>query len=269
MPKDSQLDGGATESPVLQTLAELKTHYPDFIWESQVWAQHGSRRSPYRVMVLFGLSARTTDRLLAETCRRFFHHFPDPSSFLKNWSAGKEHNQSLAQFIVRKGQIPFVESLAAKLDVWGGVVPPDKPSLLQVVSVGEKIAECVLAYAWGIEALPMDGNCCRMYQRLMGLPEVARSWDSAGIRDRLKAIFQERREWLNSRKIAMIDIHELLRLHSQLVCGRSPECGRCPVSECQSRRRDYLGYEPPPATRNLWREWRDLILEPENREHCI
>ncbi len=261
MPKGGQPDDGATEPAVLQTLKELKSLYRDFIWESQVWARVGRRRSPYRVMVLFGLSARTKDRLLVETCRRFFHRFPDPSSLLEHWPARDAPTQFPAQFIIRKGQLPFIDSLSVNLGVWGGEVPRDKAKLINVVGVGEKIAECVLAYGWGIESLPMDGNGCRMYQRLMCLPDVAKSWNSANIRDRLKAIFHERRAWMEGQKIAMVDIHELFRLHAQLVCGRSPECQRCPVTQCLSRRREFLGSEPPEYD-NIWRDWRDLILEP-------
>ncbi len=257
MPKGSQPEDRATELAFLQTLKELKSHYSEFCWESQAWARLGHRRSPYRVMVLFGLSARTKDTLLVETCRRFFHHFPNASYLLEQWPA----RRALIESIVRKGQLPFVESLAAKLGEWGGEVPRDKASLLKIDGVGEKIAECVLAYGWGVESLPMDGNGCRLRQRLMGLPDVAKSWNPARIRDSLKAIFHAHRAWMDDHKIAMVDIHEMLRLHSQLVCTRSPECQRCPVTQCLSRRREYLGCGPPEYN-NHWRDWRDLILEP-------
>jgi len=141
-------------------------------------------------------------------------------------------------------------------------LPADKASLLQVVGVGEKIAECLLAYGWGVESLPMDGNGCRMYQRLMRLPDGANSWNPANIRDSIKAIFQGNRAWMNDRNIALVDIHELLRLHSQLICGRSPECQRCPVTRCLSRKREYLGCKPPDPANDLWRDWRNLLLEP-------
>ncbi|PKB65899.1 MAG: hypothetical protein BZY81_08775 [SAR202 cluster bacterium Io17-Chloro-G4] len=259
MPNSTLPYDAATELAVLQTLTELKTHYRDFVWESQLWAQVGHRRSPYRVMVLFGLSARTKDNFLVETCRRFFHHFPNASSLLEHRS-GRE---TLLQSIVRKGQLPFVESLSEKLEEWGGKLPPDKASLLQVVGVGEKIADCVLAYGWGKEALPMDGNGCRMYQRLMGLPDMSKSWNSSSIRDNLKTIFIRHRAWMDCQNIAMIDIHELLRIHSQLVCGRSPDCQRCMVTKCLSRRREYSGCMPPESSSGLWKEWRELIVEPE------
>ena len=257
MPMGSQTEDGATELGFLQTLKELKAHYRDFYWESQVWACVGDRRSPYRVLVLFGLSARTKDSLLVETCRRFFHHFPNPLSLADHWPA----RECIAQSIVRKGQFPFIESLSAKLREWGSEVSPDKESLSKIVGVGEKIAECVMAYGWGVESLPMDGNGCRMYQRLLGLPGVAKNWSAANIRSRLKSIFVNHRTWMGNNKIAMVDIHELLRLHSQLVCGKKPACQRCPVTQCLSRRRESQEVSPP-EYKHLWQAWRDLILEP-------
>lgn len=259
MPKGIKREESAAESTFLRALQELKSHYREFSCESQVWARLGHRRSPYRVMVLFGLSARTKDKLLVETCHRFFLNFPDPSSLLAQWPA----QRTLVESIVRKGQLPFVESLAAKLGEWGGVVPQDKAKLLRVAGVGEKISECVLAYGWGEESLPMDGHGCRLHQRLLGLPDVAKSWKAANIRDCVKTIFHRRREWMKSLNIALVDIHELLRLHSQVVCGRSPDCQRCPVSQCHSRRREYLDCEPTNDINSLWQDWRDLILEPE------
>ncbi len=258
MPDDGRPGDSATELAFLQALREIKTHYRHFIWESQLWTQVGPHRSPYRSMILFGLSARTRDKLLVETCRRFFLHFPDALSLMEQWPAQRPVTES----IVRKGQIAFIESLAANLKVWGGELPKDKTRLLEIVGVGEKIAECVLAYGWGIEALPLDGNGCRLNQRLMGLPDLAKQWDAALIRDTLKETFRKHRRWMDNQEISMVDIHELLRLHSQLICGKGPDCQNCPVTRYLSRRREFLGCDPP-EHENLWNDWRELILAPE------
>ena len=46
---------------ILQLLAELKAAAPGFLWESAIWAGAANRRSPYRALLLFGLSPRTKD----------------------------------------------------------------------------------------------------------------------------------------------------------------------------------------------------------------
>ena len=92
---------------VLQLLAELKAAYDGFTWESALWVETGHRRSPYRALVLFGLSARTKDALLVEMCRKFFQRFPDSETLAERREAAAE----AARAIVRDGQLPFVASM--------------------------------------------------------------------------------------------------------------------------------------------------------------
>ena len=61
MPLDGQNVDSASSLAVIQTLDELKSYYLDFTWESQPWESAGPNRSPYRVMILFVISARTKD----------------------------------------------------------------------------------------------------------------------------------------------------------------------------------------------------------------
>ena len=259
MPIYRQLEG----SKFLQTIDELLTYYHGFPWESQIWDTCGRRRSPYRVLMLFGLSSRTKDPLLVETCRRLFQRFPGPEALLDGWY----NHRAAIEGIVRKGQAPFLESAANTLYEHGGVVPREREELLKIKGVGEKIAECVLAYGWGREALPMDGNGCRVVMRLVGLTSPKQHQDAAKIRESLKTLFDDNREWMASRAVAMVDVHEMLRLHGQVVCKRSPECSRCPLTGCGSRQQKYSDFAGSGVTGALWQEWRELILDqPSPRE---
>lgn len=250
--------GQLKESQFLRAIDELLNHYHRFPWESQIWAAHGARRSPYRVLILFGLSSRTKDHLLVETCRSLFLRFPNSGALLDGWC---RHRAAIGD-IVRKGQVPFLESAVDTLGEHGGKVPRDREGLLKIKGVGEKIAECVLGYGWGREALPMDGNGCRVVARLVGMTSLGQLRGAAHIRNSLKTIFDGHREWMASRGVAMIDVHEVLRLHGQMVCKRSPECSRCPVTGCRSRNQDYSGFSGTGVTGALWQEWRELILAP-------
>ena len=133
--------------------------------------------------------------------------------------------------------------------------------LLRIKGVGEKIAECVVGYGWGQEALPMDGNGCRVIERLAGQERDTRPWSAAYVRQRLRALYEDHREWMTSQGVAMIDIHEVLRLHGQVLCTRRPQCSRCPVSVCLSRRQAYSGSDSPGIDGALWQEWRELLLD--------
>ena len=246
------------DSKFLQAIRELLNYYHRFPWESQIWASSGGRRNPYRVLMLFGLSSRTKDQLLVETCRRLFHLFPVPGAMVDGWF----HHRTAIEDIVRKGQVPFLESAADTLREHGGMVPWEQEALLKIKGVGEKIAECVLGYGWGREALPMDGNGCRVVTRLVGLTSLEQRQDAADIRNSLKTMFDAHRGWMASRGVAMIDLHEVLRLHGQVVCKRSPECSRCPVSGCRSRKQEYSSFAGSGVSGALWDEWRQLILDP-------
>ena len=117
--------------------------------------------------------------------------------------------------IVRMGQISFIESAVQVIRNHGGVIPADKDGLMQIKGVGEKIAECVIAYGWGGEALPLDGNGCRVVERVSGACSVQ------VLRGSLKELYCRCRSWMEDRGLAMVDLHELIRLHGQMVCTKS------------------------------------------------
>jgi len=139
------------------------------------------------------------------------------------------------------------------------VVPRDRDGLKQIKGVGGKIAGCVIAYGWGGEALPPDGNACRLVERVSGI--------AAGVlvqllRASLKTLYLSHRPWMDQRGLAMIDLHEIIRLHAQTVCTKAPACFRCPVAICHSRQAEYQTDTFPEVDPASWQDWRELLLEP-------
>ena len=246
----------AAPDRVVSLLAELKWLYDGFTWESELWRQAGPRRSPYRTLVLFGLSARTRDALLVSMCRGFFKRYPDAPSL----ADGLGPLEDDAKKLVRAGQVPIVMSMAYALR---NGVPDNREALLWIKGVGEKIAECVLAYGWGEDALPLDANCVRVLRRVFGLegPNL-RPLDPAPLREWLKCVYLRHHQDFSGLAIGMVDIHEILRLHGQVCCTRTPECSRCPVSKCQSRREPRRESESIEVSYSLWDDWREMINEP-------
>jgi A/G-specific adenine glycosylase len=242
----------------LNTIRELGQLYDRFPLESQIWARCGHQRSPYRALILFGLSPRTRDWLLVDTCRQFFKAFPNAASLLRAWP---DHNQAIKD-IVRKGQLPFIESAAKVMGDNGGMVPQDPRVLMMIKGVGEKVAECVMAYSWGQEALPVDGNVCRVVGRLWGLSIANPHNQALNIREQLKGVYLRHRGELAAWGIAMIDIHEIFRLHAQVVCTEAPRCSQCPLSSCRLRQHPYVASARPAVSAELWQEWRELLLDP-------
>ena len=218
-----------------------------------IWAEQGHRRSPYRTLILFGLSARTRDSLLVEVCQRFFQVFPDAKALSKSESAAIEG----AEAIVRPGQLPNVASMAGSI---ADGVPRRREDLLGIRGVGEKIAECVLAYGWGEEALPLDANCVRVLERVFRLDYGRQS--PAPLREGLKCVYRNNRQAFRDLGIAMVDVHEILRLHGQVCCTRTPECARCPVTGCVSRWEPWDGSRLIEVSPAMWDDWRELINDP-------
>ena len=191
-----------------------------------------------------------------DMCRQFFKAFPDAASLLRAWP---DHSQAIKD-IVRKGQLPFVESAVKVMGDNGGIVPQDPRVLMMIKGVGEKVAECVIAYGWGKEALPVDGNVCRVMGRLLGTGLPNPRSHVSSIREQLKRVYLRNRGRLVAQGVAMIDIHELFRLHGQVVCTKVPRCGQCPVSSCRLRQHPYLASTRPVVSAMLWQEWRELLL---------
>lgn len=251
------------ERLLTEALIELKGCFPGFQWESELWVRHGHRRSPYRVLVLFGLSPRTQDAQLVEMCRAFFERFPSPEAL----GAAEACLSTTAKNIVRKGQLPFIENLARFLGE-RGAIPDDADALVQVNGVGDKVAECVLAYGWGHDALPVDGNVIRIVARICGIPAAGKLQDAKVLREQLKWAYRKASANLAAARIAMIDVHEILRLHAQTCCGKTPECNRCPVTGCRSRRepRTDEGIVVDPRA---WDDWRELIIDPQDGRELL
>ncbi len=244
---------------ILLLVAELKASYMGFTWESELWAENGHRRSPYRALVLFGLSARTRDSLLVDMCRELFRRFPDATSLsaLRQAQDGREVVERQARNIVRAGQLPYVVSMAESVS---DGVPRYRESLLRIKGVGEKISECVLAYGWGEDALPLDANCVRVLGRVFGLQDRGRM--PAPLREGLKCVYRNHQGHFEDLSIAMVDVHEILRLHGQICCTRTPECFRCPVTQCLSRREPRDESSTIGVSLSMWDDWRELIYEP-------
>ena len=243
---------------ILQLLAELKAAAPGFLWESAIWAAAaGRRRSPYRALLLFGLSPRTRDARLSDMCRRFFRLFPDAPALARR----REDAADAARGIVRPRQLPFITSAA---DALTGGVPRTGDALRQINGVGDKIAEGVLAYGWGDDALPIDAHVVRVLSRVFGItpaPGTAQNAAPARLRRELKCVYHRCSGQFADAGIAMVDIHEILRLHGQLCCVRQPACRRCPVSLCQSRREPQSEPAAAPSL-TIWNDWRELLYEP-------
>lgn len=247
---------------VINQLRELYPAAQGFQLESEVWHRVLHRRSPYRVLILFGLSRRQSDGRLVDLCRQLFKLCRDLESFTGVWYSEVEKIRDiLTPFGLANKRMQFIDSAVSIICENGNTVPSDRKLLMRISQVGEKTVECILAYGFGIPAMPVDYHVCWVIERIF--KKGITSQDAAYVRRELKRIISNSSEW--------IDTHELLRLHAISICQKGhPKCELCPLTPCRSRDEVYQESEGISRARKEarrvidteWEPWRQLICEP-------
>jgi endonuclease-3 len=122
-------------------------------------------RDPFRVLISTILSQRTQDENTNRASIDLFEAYPTPE-LLAN--ADVRHIERLIRpagfYKVKARNIRKVASLL--VNEYQGNVPEDMHALLSFPSVGRKTANCVLVYAFGKPAIPVDTHVHRISNRL-------------------------------------------------------------------------------------------------------
>jgi endonuclease-3 len=179
-------------------------------------------RDPYRVLISTILSHRTKDENTHRAASNLFEIYPTPESLARADVHEVERLIRPAGFYrMKANNIKRVASLL--VSEHNGNVPDDIDSLLELPAVGRKTANCVLVYAFGTPAIPVDTHVHRISNRL-GLVQT-RSPD--GTEEALSGIVPKR-HWIR--------LNELLVRFGQDVCKPiSPFCYSCDIADlCES-----------------------------------
>jgi endonuclease III len=119
--------------------------------------------------------------------------------------------------VVADGDVDPNEALLHELERLG--LEPAKERLTRLPGVGPKTAACVLLFAVGMPALPVDTHVYRVSRRI-GLLPAGVSPDRA--HDELEAIVDPAQVY---------QFHVLLIRHGRRLCrARHPHCERCPLT---------------------------------------
>ncbi|RME22974.1 MAG: endonuclease III [Deltaproteobacteria bacterium] len=179
---------------------------------------------PYRTLVATVLSARVRDEMTERVLPQFFEKWPDPHSLARAKPAQVEKVIKTIGLYRSKSR-RLVELAGILVDRYGGRVPDTMEQLVELPGVGRKTAGCVLVYAFGKRALPVDTHVHRISNRL--------GWVDT------KTPGQTERELL---KIVptrwQAAVNDLLVHHGKTICRPiGPLCGECPVAGlCPSAR---------------------------------
>jgi len=173
--------------------------------------------TPFHLLLSVILSAQCTDKRVNMISPALFKAFPQP----KDLAAAEPEDV-----------LPYIKSVtfpnnkaghlvkAARMIVekFGGELPSDIDSLMQLPGVGRKTANVMLAVVWKKGAMPVDTHVFRVSNRI-GLTVNSTS-----------PLQTEKTLTQNIPAEMLPDAHHWLILHGRYVCkARRPLCGECGI----------------------------------------
>lgn len=204
--------------PFGRILRVLAGRYPATMLEG--WAADGL--APFQHLIGTILSARCRDEVTDVVSRDLFAAYPTPERLAAARPRDVERIIRRIGFFRVKARY-VVESSRMLVSEFGGRVPQTLEQLTRFPGVGRKVANCVLVYAFGKPAIPVDTHVHRISNRLGWVktrtPEKT---------ERALVGMLPRRHWLA--------VNELLVAHGKAVCRPiGPKCGECGISRWCSR----------------------------------
>lgn len=120
---------------------------------------------PFKVLIGTILSARTRDENTTRVVSKLFARFKTPEELASaDIREVKKIIHSIGFYNVKADRIVQVSKIL--VGRFGGRVPSDIESLLELPGVGRKTANCVLVYAFDKPAIPVDVHVHRISNRL-------------------------------------------------------------------------------------------------------
>ncbi|MGZ3772849.1 MAG: endonuclease III [Pseudobdellovibrionaceae bacterium] len=204
-------------APVLNTIHLLKRYYPD---------AHCALNftTPYELLVATVLSAQCTDERVNMVTPPLFKKYPTPQKMAKADLSDIENIIRSTGFYKNKAK-GLKEAAMALVEKYGGNIPQDLESLVQLRGVGRKTANVVLGNAFGIAAgVVVDTHVARLSFRL-------------GWVDTANAVLIEKELCRHVPKEDWIILPHLLISHGRAVCkARKPDCAHCFLAETCPKR---------------------------------
>lgn len=198
-------------APVGRVLKELSGRYPLTMLGS--W---NARRVPaFRTLIGTILSARSRDEMTDVITERLFQRFRTPKALAE---ADRRAVEKILQPIgFYRTKASYVMETARMVVQRGGRIPETIEELMEFPGVGRKVANCVLVYAFGQQAIPVDTHVHRVSNR-MGWIRTKTPEET----ERALVALVPRRLWPV--------INEALVAHGKAVCKPiGPTCDLCPV----------------------------------------
>jgi endonuclease-3 len=171
--------------------------------------------TPEQLLVATILSAQCTDQRVNIVTRELFGKYPTPQH-LAQVPLGELEKAIASTGFFRNKAKSIQQSCQILVDRYGGQVPADFESLVQLPGVGRKTANVVLGTAFGIASgVVVDTHVARVSRRL----GFTRHQDPAKIEQDLMRLLPKR-EWI-------MFSHRIIH-HGRRICkARRPMCDCC------------------------------------------
>jgi endonuclease-3 len=202
--------------PVARVLKALSGRYP----LTMLGGWSSDKVDPFRILIGTILSARSRDETTDRIAGLLFARFPNAKALAR--APRREVERILQPIGFYRTKAKYVTETARHVLERGGV-PDTLEGLLEFPGVGRKVANCVLVYAFGGQAIPVDTHVHRLSNRLGWL--------------RTKTPEQTERELVRlvPRRL-WPQINEAFVAHGKRCCRPiGPKCDVCPIHQACAR----------------------------------
>ncbi len=176
----------------------------------------GQKYDAFKVLISTILSARAKDEVTEAVSADLFRKYPTAAMLARARRADVARIIRRIGFYNNKSR-NIINAARMVVKEFGGKVPKDMKMLLELPGVGRKVANCVLVYAYGVPALPVDTHVHRVSNRL--------GWVKTRTPEETELALGKivpRRHWLV--------VNEAFVSHGQRICVPvSPFCSKCPI----------------------------------------
>ena len=198
----------------------LRALYPDAGPELQF-------TNPYETLVATILAAQCTDARVNQVTPAVFRDFPDAKAMAQTTPEILFPYEKSCGFKSKATNI--VNACKIIVEKYDGAVPSTLEELTQLPGVGRKTANVVLAFSFGVPAIPVDTHVFRVANRL-GLSDAMTVEET----ERQLMDLIPREDWSQA--------HHWMIYHGRRVChSQKPDCENCTLKPyCKAAHLDHM-----------------------------